>query len=119
MDFDWGNIQKSYCHGDLTFENIMISNGNMYLLDFLDSFINSRIVDFAKIFQDVILGWSWRNKNYRPFITLMYMYDYMKERISDMELEASHRMLVLNMLRIIPYTNSQTCQLVESNLDFP
>ena len=26
LDYDWKKVKKSYCHGDLTFENIMISN---------------------------------------------------------------------------------------------
>tara|TARA_Y100001973_G_C5187656_1_gene328914 strand:- start:13 stop:810 length:798 start_codon:yes stop_codon:yes gene_type:complete len=119
LDFDWSKINKSYCHGDLTFENIIVSNSEIYFIDFLDSFVDSKIVDYSKILQDVILGWSWRQKKSKPYIKLICMYEHMIENISSSEFEASKRMLVLNMLRILPYsTNIQTTELVNQNLQF-
>ena len=35
-DFEWDKIKKSYSHGDLTFENIIVSKGDIHLIDFLD-----------------------------------------------------------------------------------
>ena len=46
------------CHGDLTFSNILFNGNNYYLIDFLDSFIESPILDIVKIRQDSAYLWS-------------------------------------------------------------
>lgn len=46
------------CHGDLTFSNILFNGNNYYLIDFLDSFIESPLLDIVKIRQDSAYGWS-------------------------------------------------------------
>lgn len=46
------------CHGDLTFSNILFNGNNYYLIDFLDSFIESPLLDIVKIRQDSAFLWS-------------------------------------------------------------
>lgn len=46
------------CHGDLTFSNILFNGSNYYLIDFLDSFIESPLMDVVKIRQDSTYQWS-------------------------------------------------------------
>ena len=46
------------CHGDLTFSNILFSKSNFYLIDFLDSFIETPLMDIVKLRQDSAYGWS-------------------------------------------------------------
>ncbi len=46
------------CHGDLTFSNILFNGNNYYLIDFLDSFIESPLLDLVKIRQDSRYQWS-------------------------------------------------------------
>ena len=46
------------CHGDLTFSNILFNGNNYYLIDFLDSFIESPLLDIVKIRQDTAWQWS-------------------------------------------------------------
>lgn len=46
------------CHGDLTFSNILFNGNNYYLIDFLDSFIESPLIDIVKIRQDSCFRWS-------------------------------------------------------------
>ena len=46
------------CHGDLTFSNILFNGNNYYLIDFLDSFIESPLLDIVKIRQDTAYLWS-------------------------------------------------------------
>ena len=118
LDFDWEKIQKSYCHGDLTFENILISNGFIYFIDFLDSFADSKIIDYSKILQDVILGWSWRHDKINPYVRLVYVHDYMVNNISNNEYEACKRMLILNILRILPYCKTKEMEYIIDSLDF-
>lgn len=54
------------CHGDLTFSNILFNGNNYYLIDFLDSFIESPLLDIIKIRQDSAYLWS----------QLMYIHEF-------------------------------------------
>lgn len=51
-------IPVGLCHGDLTFSNILFNGNNYYLIDFLDSFIESPLLDIVKIRQDTAWLWS-------------------------------------------------------------
>jgi len=104
-NFNIKEIPLSYCHGDLTFENIIIDNkGNLYLIDFLDSFINTNLIDYSKILQDLIFTWSWRNENNKPYPKILLLQEYIKNNIQK-EYETSHLLMKLNLLRILPYLN--------------
>lgn len=65
------NIPVGICHGDLTFSNILFNGNNYYLIDFLDSFIESPLMDIVKIRQDSFHLWS----------QLMYVKPYDKLRL--------------------------------------
>ena len=59
--FDFSFVPRSSCHGDLTLENIIVTTNNeLYLIDFLDSFYDSWMIDIAKLLQDLELKWSYR-----------------------------------------------------------
>lgn len=64
-------IPLGLCHGDLTFSNILFNGNNYYLIDFLDSFIESPLLDIVKIRQDSAHLWS----------QLMYVKSYDKLRL--------------------------------------
>lgn len=113
--YDWSKISKSFCHGDLTLENILITyDKKIYLIDFLDSFYNSWIIDIAKILQDVDLKWSYRNYNLttnqalRLEIAKIALIDKILglENGKDLLLSIYHTLL-LNIIRIYPYTNDE------------
>lgn len=57
---EWRYMVLSECHGDMTLENMIIQDGEIYLIDFLDSFYNSWLIDVAKILQDADVLWSYR-----------------------------------------------------------
>lgn len=113
--FDWKYIYKSPCHGDLTLENIVISpNKKVYLIDFLDSFYNSWMIDIAKLLQDLDIGWSFRNqeKNTTRDLRLLVAKEALIEEIQKMEnseiiIDAIYHLLLLNIVRIYPYTQDE------------
>lgn len=51
------SIPIGFCHGDLTFSNMILSD-KILLIDFLDDFINSPIQDICKLLQSVNLQWE-------------------------------------------------------------
>ena len=107
------DIPLSYCHGDLTLENIMITASNkIYLIDFLDSFCNSWMIDIAKLLQDLEVKWSYRRlpADINRDIRLLIAKDTLLNRLRIMDkgqiyLRQIYHLLLLNLLRILPYTN--------------
>lgn len=64
-------IPVGICHGDLTLSNILFNNNAYYLIDFLDSFVETPLMDIVKLRQDTAFGWS----------LLMYTHAYDKIRM--------------------------------------
>ncbi len=46
------------CHGDLTLSNILFQEGRFILIDFLDSFLETPLMDIVKLRQDTRHYWS-------------------------------------------------------------
>ncbi len=52
------SMPKSFCHGDLTFTNVIFSGKRIYLIDFLDSYLDTPLIDLVKLKQDLFYHWS-------------------------------------------------------------
>lgn len=49
------------CHGDLTLSNVILkNNGELILIDFLKTYLETPLQDIAKLKQELIYGWSIR-----------------------------------------------------------
>jgi thiamine kinase-like enzyme len=123
--YDFSNVPQSICHGDMTLENIILSNqGNIYLIDFLDSFYDSWMMDLAKILQDIDLHWSYRHEkmNANLELRLLVAKEEIISRILSMangkqKLSDIYHILLLNVLRIYPYAkDSATFDFLEGAL---
>lgn len=99
LSCDW-QIPLGYCHGDLTFENVIVSKGRVFLIDFLDSFLDSPIVDESKILQDAFCYWSFGALHVpkRKLLSVCRKFDTKRH----------YCMLLLHLFRIVPYANVQT-----------
>lgn len=106
---EW-NLPVGICHGDLTFSNILFTANTYYLIDFLDSFIESPLLDIVKLRQDSAHIWSAKlyTKPYDP-IRLGII-----SRKIDAELDSYFQqyswynayylpLQVLNLLRVLQY----------------
>jgi len=108
----WDHCVSSSCHGDLTLENMIWDGNNIYLIDFLDSFYDSWMVDLAKLLQDLECFWSYRNdKNIdenlkiRLFIFKKIILDKICALPDGKQiLQTLYDILLIHLLRIIPYT---------------
>ena len=96
---DW-KVPAGYCHGDLTFENIIISDNGIYLIDFLDSFVDCPIIDEAKLLQDAFCYWSFRDGYVpkRKLISVCEMFDTKRH----------YCILLVHLMRILPYASQST-----------
>ena len=111
------NIPMGYCHGDLTLSNMLLDtiDNNIYLIDFLDSFIETPLFDIIKIRQDTKFFWSLKMLNIRVDknkikIVLNYLdkkidnyfkkYDFYNDKIYDY-------FEVINLLRVLQYCKNK------------
>jgi tRNA A-37 threonylcarbamoyl transferase component Bud32 len=102
------------CHGDLTLSNILFSSNKYYLIDFLDSFIETPIQDIVKLRQDTSLFWSLQmyDKAYDK-IRIKTVFDYIDDAINShfnatcyCYRNAYSYIQLINILRIVPYAKS-------------
>lgn len=111
--YNWHNYPQSDCHGDLTLENIIVKNGELYFIDFLDSFCDSWILDFGKLFQDVECMWSYRltdNLDMNTRLRLLILKEILLKKISSinkMYVGDLYSALLLNLIRIYPYSKDE------------
>lgn len=98
------------CHGDLTFSNILFAPRTLYLIDYLDSFIETPIQDIVKIRQDTKYHWSTMmyQKNYdnvRLNMILNYIDTKIDAAFSEYEYYSKYYgvLQLMNILRILPY----------------
>lgn len=108
------NIPMGTCHGDLTFSNILFNGNNYFLIDFLDSFIETPLMDIIKIRQDSCYCWS----------QLMYTEELDKIRLKiisekidkdiddyykryDWYNKYYHCLQIMNFFRVLQYANEE------------
>ena len=113
------------CHGDLTLSNILFSSNKYYLIDFLDSFIETPIQDIVKLRQDTSLFWSLQmyDRAYDK-IRIETVFDYIDAAINDhfsstceCYNDSYNYIQLINILRIVPYAKSQSvAEYLESTL---
>jgi thiamine kinase-like enzyme len=106
-------IPVGVCHGDLTFSNILFNGNNYYLIDFLDSFIETPLQDIVKIRQDTAFHWSQLMYNKRfDEIRLKIIFQKIDREI-DQYFCGKYQWYrdyyqifqLMNILRILPYAH--------------
>lgn len=109
----WSKFTQTACHGDLTLENIIVKDNQLYLIDFLDSFYNCWIMDISTLMQDVQTMWSYRYQddvNINTLIRLIVfrdiLMDTVKSKVANDYLEVYYALL-LKLIRIYPYTKDE------------
>jgi serine/threonine protein kinase len=97
---DW-TLPVGNCHGDLTFENVLVDdNDQLYLIDFLDSYVESSEIDCSKLMQDTYCSWSYRDEAIVPWHVLKFINDMLST-------PRRYILLLINLYRILPYTTDR------------
>jgi len=109
-------IPQTFCHGDLTFTNIIFNKNRLYYIDFLDCFIDSFLCDLIKLKQDLYYHWSLDVqgiKNLRIRQIYSFIWDKIEQRYSEHVDTIEFNVLdVLNTLRIEPYLTNEDQRLI-------
>ncbi len=110
---DWGGFAPTMCHGDMTLENIIVRNDEVYFIDFLDSFYDSWVMDVGTLLQDVLVMWSYRHNKEVSMNTVMRLIvfrDLLMDKIEKIDASYATEIyfaLLQKLIRIFPYTKDQ------------
>ena len=119
-EYDFSNIPKSFCHGDLTFSNILFNGKRAYYIDFLDSFVNSFLIDLVKLKQDLYYFWSIKinnKKSLRLYQIKRYIWKMISLRYSSYINSNLFDLLdVINLFRIRPYLTNKDHDIILDRL---
>ena len=102
-------VPHTFCHGDLTFANIIFHKNRLFFIDFLDCYVDTFLSDLVKLKQDLHHLWAVRNQDvYSVRIHQIYQYiwDKLEVRYESFMNENFHILDVMNALRIEPYLTS-------------
>ena len=102
-------VPHTFCHGDLTFANIIFHKNRLFFIDFLDCYVDTFLSDLVKLKQDLHHLWAVRNQDvYSNRIHQIYQYiwDKLEVRYESFMNENFHILDVMNTLRIEPYLTS-------------
>lgn len=109
-----GSIPILSCHGDFTFSNMLFDKGKIYLVDFLDSFVESPLIDLVKFRQDTFFYWSLLIDHDIPqsrCSKIVQVFQYLDQEIVNALKENTFvnqwydYLQVFNLIRILPYVH--------------
>jgi len=115
---------STICHGDLTFDNIIVdSNLNVWLIDFLDSFYPHYWFDITRLFGDIDGRWHEIKYGIRlPQNKLIYLRELFLNsvRAFDSRYESYNNfLLAVSFLRTLPYAKTEEeRRLIISKIDY-
>ena len=108
-------VPHTFCHGDLTFANIIFHQNRLFFIDFLDCYVDTFLSDLVKLKQDLHHLWAVRNQNvYTNRIHQIYQYiwDKLELRYESYMNQSFHILDVMNSLRIEPYLTSDSQRVI-------
>ena len=108
-------VPHTFCHGDLTFANIIFHKNRLFFIDFLDCYVDTFLSDLVKLKQDLHHLWAVHNQDvYSVRIHQIYQYiwDKLEVRYESFMNESFHILDVMNTLRIEPYLTSDSQRVI-------
>ena len=103
-------VPHTFCHGDLTFSNIIFHKNRLFFIDFLDCYVDTFLSDLVKIKQDLDYFWAlktWNVHTHRLEQIYRFAWNELENRYSSFMYEPFDILDVMNILRIEPYLTSE------------
>lgn len=114
------NVKKSFCHGDLTVSNILFHPQKIYLIDFLDSYIDTFILDLIKLKQDLYYHWGLKIndvKDLRIYQCFNFIWNYIEKKYHEyLNNDTFYILELINFLRIEPYLTNKNQRVILNNI---
>ena len=108
-------VPHTFCHGDLTFSNIIFHKNRLFFIDFLDCYVDTFLSDLVKVKQDLHHLWGLQTQNcYTHRVEQIYRWAWSKleDRYSTFMYESFDVLDVMNSLRIEPYLTSDSQRVI-------
>lgn len=109
-------IPQTFCHGDLTFTNVLFNKNRLYFIDFLDCYIDSFLSDLIKLKQDLYYHWSLdvqgiQNLRIRQIYSFLWkqLEERYKKYVETIEFDCLD---ILNTLRLEPYLTNENQRII-------
>jgi len=108
---NWSGIPASSSHGDMTFENILVTpDGNVTFIDCDEPFASSWQLDLGKLFQDAAGFWCLRSLD-KPSIGAAERLTQLATEFTALAPEIApgrlRQFAALHLLRTLPYSKSE------------
>ena len=106
-------LKSTYCHGDLTFENIIYNpdSKKYYLIDFLDNFVDHYWFDLSKMLQDIEGEWYVLKNPQIDRKMMKTKMDFIKTNIFNQPFDGyknyHNLFMALTFARILPYSKDK------------
>ena len=109
---NWKNVEKSFSHGDLSLENIIIKNEIIKFIDLSDNFISSYKLDISKIIFDLISSWSFRNTplksdDLKIYSLKIHLFKIFSKKLTSNDIDDIKMLIILDFLRVLLYTKNK------------
>ena len=109
-------IPQTFCHGDLTFTNIIFNKNRLYYIDFLDCFIDSFLCDLIKLKQDLYYHWSLDVQGVKS-LRIRQIYSFLWRKLEKRYLKyvdtiEFNVLDILNTLRLEPYLTNEDQRII-------
>jgi len=110
-----GTILLGRCHGDFTLSNMLFQSERVYLIDFLDAFVETPCQDIVKLRQDTYFHWSLMlepmlptHQRNRVLQTLQYIDRRVQHwmRTQESVCRWYDYLQTFNLFRILPYVSA-------------
>lgn len=124
---DTAELKETFCHGDLTIENIIYDPNKkiFYLIDFLDTYSDHYWFDISKLFQDIEASWySIRYKDINlnnMYLKMAYIENYLNKNLilKEQNYRRYHYLfLSLTLARILPYAKDSHLNFLKSKIKY-
>lgn len=114
------DVKKSFCHGDLTISNILFHPKKIYLIDFLDSYLDTFLLDLVKLKQDLYYHWILeinKSKNLRIVQCFNIVWNYIETKYAKyLNTDTFYILELVNFLRIEPYLTNNNQRIILNNI---
>lgn len=111
---------KEVCHGDLTMSNILFTDEKYYLIDFLDSYFESGIIDLVKLKQDLYYHWILKINNItnlKAYQISSHIWKCIENKyINNINTDLFKILEIINWLRIEPYIKNNNYLIILDNI---
>lgn len=107
---DTAVVPPSLCHGDLSFENLLIGRaGTVWAIDQTPAPIESALADGAKLFQDLVSGWFLRDGGRVGLGVRLHLVEQIREALRPTDFAQLEPLLLgLTLARILPYVQTES-----------